>query len=47
MWHVWGEEKFKQGIGAEMRKIDHLEDLDVDDRIIIRSMLKEKQQDFG
>jgi hypothetical protein len=41
MWHVWEEEVCAFGFSVgELRKRDHVEDLGVDGRIILRWILK-------
>jgi hypothetical protein len=42
MWHVWGREDVRTGFwwGRNLRNVDHLKDLDVEGRIIIKWFFK-------
>jgi hypothetical protein len=41
MWHVWGTEELRTGFWwGKMRKKEHLEDLSVEGRIILKWIFK-------
>jgi hypothetical protein len=40
MWHIWGRGEVHRGFWWGYLREDHLEDLDVDRRIILKRILK-------